>query len=212
MGRAKRFKCTHPALMLDDVLSCIAIHGLFVTSPMRGVCRTWRAAAVKHPRATLRTLATPSETLYARSGLMRRDSTHDVHDPTFVADQFYQRVTDWEGTEGTITQQRFLMLASLSRATFLKLGIRPVHQCQFYHLYNTEQALRVTLRHTDGVWGFLQRRYKDEHKTRHRTTLRTSDGRDAAIAFVKNGILTGAFAGIPAHATEELVRIASMYY
>lgn len=228
MKRPKRraSEPTHHALLNPDVVQLIAGSGdLFVTTPMLGVCKTWRNVAKQFPRATLKDLLRPSPLVYWRSKFAEKDRRRALnhHDQSVrtAALQSHLATTPPDATldffvnidGGTTTQERLLMLLSMRKSTFRKLSIAPVKKTAMYTIYNKVEAVYTTLKHTGGVWGLMQRRHKDAHGIAHRVVMERCPQREKAIAFIDKGVAEGGeLAGLPDDAKAQLRRIAALYF
>ena len=205
-------------LLQPDILGLIAKNGYDVRAPMLGVSKRWNAAAKLYPRATYMDIVTPSTKVYVRSGFYDKDWNRALREAErdhviFDLPTPEECIEDFVEVHSVhTTKERLQMILSLRSSTFDQLAIKPARSTSVYHLYHTRTAMRIAMQHSDGVWGLLQRRYKDEHQIRHRVVLQPCAKRKAAAEYVARGLQGGPLAHLPADAQRAIMRIASRYY
>lgn len=204
-------KHVHPVLLMDDVLRTFAKEGIFVTEPMRGVCKQWRKVALEFPRVTIKQLRTPLEECYLRSRFYEK-TLNQVQYPSVKGRPFSVYM---DRNEFVTTQEKLISLVlHMTRSTFTKFAVRPIRQTERFKLYSVETALKVTMKHTQGVWGLLRRRWRNKNGLVTRIKIDSYETRDRAMRMVYKQVYTKGsdLYDLPNSAKTELLRITSLYY
>ena len=133
----------HACLQLEDVLFRVAsLGGLWVSAPMRGVCRSWHTL-VRSSKIAID--STTNSITYTAEDLVRM-LRHEVCNETCKREC-------WPvGTRSDLSK-----LFALPISKFMQLNVKR-HTVPAY--FNTEDALRRTLKHTGGLWALLARHHR----------------------------------------------------
>ncbi len=206
MPKLKVGRVSHATLLSDDTLRAVASCGIYVTAPMLGVCKQWRRVASEFPRVTLDDLRNPSWVVYKRHFFYKDLVKRGMREPTLQYYNNLHRVT-------TTTERLLELILHMSRTTFSKFAIRPVRKNDHFAIYEVACALKVTMFHTDGVWGILKRRWRAERGMRNSIVIKGSAKRDQAIRHVQHQFFTPGsdlYELIPS-AKMEILKIVSLY-
>lgn len=212
MPKAKKDACrAHVALGVDDVLLKLGSEGIFVTAPMLGVNKQWRRVALGFRRVTLKDLQTPSEAMYLASKFAAKDSLWARrHGDSMSGVSLYR----WLNYNTTTTERLLHLVLHMSRDSFKKFHVAPVKKTDKYTIHSVKRALKVTMWHTQGVWGLLRRRWRAERGLRNTLKIDSDSDRLKAVQHIKREMFVeqSALSALPGYAKDEIMRVVSLYH